>query len=134
VNFGVNASVPSGSRWRSIAILACVLIAILSAGWLGVQYVLQSIRISFAAEQIQLFDWSLENAMKGEPSEAVAQLQDVRDYYTSGSKQATGSFLDRMVETHRASVIREIIAHLRSKTRIDLGADPQAWIDRYGSH
>jgi hypothetical protein len=62
---------------------------------------------------------------------AAESLQYVVGYYPSGSKQETGSRLDRMVEQERALATRDIIAYLRSKTGEDLGERPEAWIQKY---
>jgi hypothetical protein len=47
------------------------------------------------------------------------------------SKQQKGSRLDRVVERHRSSVVREIIGHLRGVTGQELGGKPEEWIQRY---
>jgi hypothetical protein len=52
-------------------------------------------------------------------------------YYPSGTKQETGSRLDRMVEQARTVAIYEIVAHLRARTGEDLGAGPEVWIQKY---
>lgn len=123
---------PKFVRSRFFILLACFVCATLAAVWFGVAHLVQSLRIEFARDQVEVFGWSLESALKAEPAKAVEHLEYVRHYYSSGSKQETGSKLDFIVETHRASVIREIIAHLRARTGVDLGNDPQAWIDRFG--
>jgi hypothetical protein len=58
-------------------------------------------------------------------------LEYVVGYYPSGSKQETGSQLDRMVERESARAVKEIIAYLRTKTGEDLGANPKPWIQKY---
>jgi hypothetical protein len=123
---------PKFVRSRSFIFAVLAATATLAVIWIGIAHFLLSLSIAFAEEQVSIFDGCLETALKSEPSKAVAQLHYVRDYYTSGSKQTAGSPLDRVVESHRAGVMREIIAHLRLKTGVDLGNDPQAWIDRFG--
>jgi hypothetical protein len=66
------------------------------------------------------------------PRSAADALAYTVTYYPSGTKHATGSRLDRMVEQARASAIREIIAELRKKTGEELGDDPEVWIKKYG--
>jgi hypothetical protein len=60
-----------------------------------------------------------------------ARLRYVISYYPSGSKQRTGSKLDRVVERHRTAVVRDIVAHLRRTTGQDLGEGPEPWIQKY---
>ena len=51
--------------------------------------------------------------------------------YPSGTKQETGSRLDRIVERERGVAVRDIVAHLRTKTGEDLESS-EAWIQKYG--
>jgi hypothetical protein len=127
-----NARVSHRSR-RFVFLFVYAVVVTLIACWYFGNHVVQSIRIAFAADQIAIFDLSLRNALKAEPLFAAEHLRYVVDYYQSGTKQSAGSTLDRMVEAHRASVVREIIAHLRKKTGIDLGDDPEAWIKRFSA-
>ncbi len=48
-----------------------------------------------------------------------------------GTKQLTGSRLDRMVERERAVAVNAIMNYLHDKTGDDLGAKPEAWIQKY---
>ena len=93
-------------------------------GWL-------KIHVAFASEQTQIFDEMRTKAMQSDPAGAAGCLQCVVNYYPSGSKQETGSRLDRIVERERTLAVREIIAHLRVKTNQDLGENPDVWIQKY---
>ena len=95
-----------------------------SYGWLKVQ-------VAFASEQTQIFDEMRTRALQSDAAEAVGCLEYVVDYYPSGSKQETGSRLDRMVERERTLAARDIVAYLRTKTGEDLGASPEPWIQKY---
>jgi len=95
-----------------------------SYGWLKV-------RVAFASEQTQIFDDMRAQALQSDPAGAAGCLQYVVGYYPSGSKQETGSRLDRMVERERALAVRDILAYLRAKTGEDLGGSPEAWIQKY---
>lgn len=95
-----------------------------SYGWLKVQ-------VAFASEQTQIFDEMRTRALQSDAAEAADCLQYVVGYYPSGSKQETGSRLDRMVERERTLAARDIVAYLRTKTGEDLGASPEAWIQKY---
>jgi hypothetical protein len=95
-----------------------------SYGWLKV-------RVAFASEQTQIFDEMRTRALQSDAAEAAGCLEYVVGYYPSGSKQETGSRLDRMVERERTLAARDIIAYLRTKTGEDLGAGPETWIQKY---
>ena len=95
-----------------------------SYGWLKVQ-------VAFASEQTEIFDEMRTRAIQGDATNAVNCLQYVVNYYPSGSKQETGSRLDRIVERERTLAERDIIAHLRIKTGEDLGTNSEAWIQKY---
>jgi hypothetical protein len=70
-------------------------------------------------------------ALQSSASDAAGCLQYVVHYYESGSKQETGSRLDRMVERERQRAAQDIMAYLRIKTGQDLGESPEAWIQKY---
>jgi hypothetical protein len=93
-------------------------------GWL-------KIGVSFASEQTQMFDEMRTKALQSDAAGAAGCLEYVVGYYPSGTKQQTGSKLDRMVERERALAERDIIAYLRAKTGQDLGESPEAWIQKY---
>jgi len=67
-----------------------------------------------------------------DPKKIAGFIQAAIIYYPSGTKQSTGSHVDRMVERSRQLAIDDMIARLRIVTGGDLGKDPQSWIDRYG--
>lgn len=95
-----------------------------SHGWL-------TIRVAWASEQTKIFEEMRTRALQSNASEAAGCLQYVVHYYESGSKQETGSRLDRMVERERQHAAQDIIAYLRTKTGQDLGESPEAWIQKY---
>jgi hypothetical protein len=67
-----------------------------------------------------------------DPKKIAGFIQAAIIYYPSGTKQSTGSHVDRMVERSCELAIDDMIARLRIVTGGDLGKDPQSWIDRYG--
>jgi hypothetical protein len=116
-----------------VAVLVVVLVVMLIALVMAVyDHGLQSVRIALAEEQTAIFDEMRDQARDAPPSRAVGYLEYAVSYYPSGTKQATGSRLDRIVERARGSAVREMIAVLRQKTGQDLGDDPQRWIEEYG--
>ncbi|MGC3960630.1 MAG: hypothetical protein QM813_22665 [Verrucomicrobiota bacterium] len=95
-----------------------------SHGWL-------TIRVAWASEQTKIFDEMRTQALQSDAAGAAGCLEYVISYYPSGSKQETGSRLDRMVERERTLAARDIVAYLRTKTGEDLGASPEVWIQKY---
>lgn len=93
-------------------------------GWL-------KIRVAWAREQTGIFDEMRSRALASDEARAADCLKYVVGYYPSGSKQEAGSKLDLIVERERAIAVRDIIAYLRTKTGEDLGANPEAWIQKY---
>jgi hypothetical protein len=99
--------------------------------WQALLYAPLSIELAHAEGEIETFDEMREQALRSAPAEAVGCLAYTVTYYPSGSKHASGSRIDRIVERARASAVREIIAHLRRSTGEDLGDDPAPWIKKY---
>lgn len=64
-------------------------------------------------------------------AKAALCLNYLWNYYPSGSKQVTGSRLDRVVERCRKSSALAIIAHMRVITNQDLGDKPEPWIEKF---
>jgi hypothetical protein len=96
-----------------------------SFGWL-------TVRVAFASEQTEVFEDLRERAIQSDVARAASYLEYVVRYYPSGTKQVTDSHLDRIVERQRAAAVRDMLAHLRAKSGEDLGASPEAWIQKYG--
>lgn len=95
-----------------------------SYGWLKVQ-------VAFASEQTHIFEEMRIKAAANDAEEAASCLSYVISYYPSGTKQETGSRLDRIVERERAFAVKDIIEQLRIKTGKDLGDKPEAWIKEF---
>ena len=114
-----------------LTVLTVVLV--LLCGWLVWRLGWLTVEVAFADDQIVIFE-----EMTTQPDK-VALRRGRRliphivsiGYYPSGSKQQTGSSLDRMVERQRAQAVREIITSLRLKTGEDLGDRPEEWIRKF---
>ena len=123
-------SIPAYKRLTIALGVACVGLLVLcgslswSHGWL-------TIRVAWASEQTKIFEEMRTRALKSDPAGAAGYLEYVVGYYPSGSKQETGSRLDRIVERERALAVRDIVAYLRTKTGEDLGERPEVWIRKY---
>ena len=90
---------------KNIVILVLALLAI---GCL-VQWFNIRIRAAFAEEQTQYFEEALrKGASTTTQSEVDTLIEAVRIYYPSGSKQISGSHLDRMVERGRRLAIEQL--------------------------
>ncbi|MEE8450380.1 MAG: hypothetical protein V3R99_00645 [Thermoguttaceae bacterium] len=125
-------------RTNTKVLLAIIVLLTLLLGWSFVGDAAKLVRIAFAEEQTQIFEGMREkarDALNEDPPDvqsAVISLQYAYYYYPSGTKQAKGSKLDRVVERARDSCAREIISMLRVSTGEDLGDSPEPWIERYG--
>ena len=97
---------------------------------------MQSVRISFAREQIDYF-WSAtvraETALSESPPDArtaIACLTKIDEYYPSGTKQKVESKLDDIVECATMAKAK-IVGDLRIVIGADLGSSPDEWIRRF---
>ena len=111
----------------------CGLLAFLCAT-LFIEHTVTKLTVAFVSEQVHTFDEMLDKALHSDASGAAGCLEYVVGYYPSGTKQAPGSRLDRLVESARLQSVREIVAYLLSKTSKDLGTDPEPWIKKYARH
>jgi hypothetical protein len=91
------------------------------------------LRIAWALDQVQIFEIDCTNLQKATPLALAARMEDIVTYYPSGTKQVEGSQLDRVVEGCRRSACRVLMAELRCRTGLDLGDDPQTWIEHFRS-
>src|SRR5256885_1076545 len=108
----------SASGYKRLVIILgglCGLLAFVSVSLL-IGYAPLKMRVMFASEQVHIFDEMRNKALQSDASGAVGCLEYVVNYYPSGTKQESGSRLDRMVESARAQSVREILAYLRTKT------------------
>jgi len=126
-------SIAGYKRLTVVLAALCCLLAVLSVS-LFIGYAPLKLRLAFASEQVHIFEDMRDKALHSDASGAVGCLEYVVNYYPSGTKQESGSRLDRMVESARGHSVREILAYLRTKTGEDLGTDPESWIKKYAKH
>jgi hypothetical protein len=112
--------------------IGCIGLLVL-CGLLFWNYGVLKVQVAFASEQTQIFDDMCTKASQSDVPGTVACLNYVVSYYPSGTKQVTGSRLDRMVERERMTAARAIIASLRIRTGEDLGENPDMWIQKYAT-
>ena len=124
-------SVIASKRITVVLVLLCAML-MAAGGCLFWEYGRLQIRVASASEQTRIFTEMRTCAFQSSLSGAADCLQYVTGYYPSGTKQETGSQLDRMVERERKKAVNDIIAYMRTKTDQDLGDDPSAWIRNYG--
>ncbi|MBX7103794.1 MAG: hypothetical protein K1X57_06920 [Gemmataceae bacterium] len=99
---------------------------------LSVELAFMKLHVAYAGDQVEEFEELRFRSEKAtEPTTIADCLGYAVSYYPSGTKQTTGSTLDRVVEGYRATVTREMIKRLRVITGNDFGNDPQVWIDKY---
>jgi hypothetical protein len=121
----------TGYKRFAISLTALLLLSVFGGAWSFWELTLLKVREAFAAEQTLVFDEMCTKAVQSEPAEAAECLEYAVNYYPSGTKQKVESRLDQIVERQRASAVRAIIAHLRTKTSQGLGNDPQTWVKRF---
>ena len=73
-------------------------------------------------------------ALQSSVADAAGYLQSVVNYYPTGTKQLTGSRLDRIVEHDRKQSADDIVNYLRNKTGENLGENPEIWIEKYAAN
>jgi hypothetical protein len=117
----------------TIALGAGCVATLLLCGWLFWNHSWLAIRVAWASEQARIFDEMRMGALQSDAADAAGCLQYVVGYYPSGTKQETGSRLDRMVEREREAAIRDIVVYLRTRTGEDLGTNPEAWVRKYAN-
>ena len=125
-------SVPTGTvvvkRWQlMVALLVLTGIIVFQA----VMSFQQRLRLSFAEEQIEIFEEMKRKSSDADLQQSAECLDYVVNYYPSGTKQIEGTSLDRIVENNRSIAISEIIGTLRRKSGIDLGDAPEPWISKF---
>lgn len=120
-----------GARFKlvlwSLVIVLCAL-----AAFFAVKYATLKLRVAFADGQVRIFeDMKATANATTDPRKLSGQLEYVVNYYPSGSKQVTGTQLDRVVEAARSNAIAAIIGRLRAATGKDLGNDSEKWLKEY---
>jgi len=118
-------------NFRLTLVIGFLLVA---AGIATYEYGKLRLQLTMANEQVKIFESMRLKALAASPKEAAECLQYVQNYYPSGNKQVAGSRLDQLVEASRASVMREILDHLRSRTGRDVGSDPSKWIELFSTN
>jgi hypothetical protein len=120
--------------WRSrkseviiVVLVIVVALQLLNAVW-------TSIQTTMANEQTEVFCELVEDATKAlekkppDVKRAMELLDYVHSYYPSGTKQKSGSALDRIVERARLQAEGQIVGTLRSVTGKDYGSSAEAWL------
>jgi hypothetical protein len=117
---------------RLATVLGIVCVALLVfCGCLLWNYGWLTIRVAWASEQTEIFEEMRTKALETSAIGAAGYLDYAANYYPSGSKQETGSRLDRMVERERLRAIRDITSHIQSKSGQATGTNSQAWAERF---
>ena len=123
----------SASRRLTLLLTALCIGLLLFSAYMGWHIFVRTIRMSFAEDQMQVFEIARRKALASDAADAALSLRSVTGYYPSGTKQTTGTSMDRVVEQFRARAVEDIIAHLRAQTGEDLGSEPGPWIQRFAT-
>lgn len=92
--------------WLRASIIAFPFL-VLSGGVLY-SHIMLSLQIAYAEDQVKVILDTLQEAEEGDLAEKRECLKYIQHYYPSGSKQQTGSRLDRMVEACRHYAVNKI--------------------------
>lgn len=120
-----------------IALIGIILVLCVVVAWRFIECATSSLHLSFADEQTQIFDEMAAKAaesLRQSPPDvraAIGYLEYMHNYYPSGTKQTTGSRLDRIVERSRWLAELRIIQLLQEATGKNLGNDADAWIREF---
>ena len=87
--------------------------------------------VASAVDQIEIYDSMALQSNNATVEDIISHLELTVKYYPTGTKQKTGSRLDKIVENNRAKSIEKIIEILKTKTKDNLGSDPEIWIAKY---
>lgn len=121
------------SKWRYIR-TAITVVLILIIAYQFADAMLESLRLSFASDQTQIFyemATEAKQALAQEPPNirsALGSLEYIVKYYPSGTKQTAGSTLDIIVERSRSLAEASIIERLRAETGKDFGPKAEDWL------
>jgi hypothetical protein len=122
-------------RQFRIVSATAVLLFVAAVGFLSVvavKYWLLQMRVTFAEDQVAIFEnMKRDSNSSTDPHQIAGFLAYTVSYYPSGTKQVTGSPLDRMVEASRADAIAAIIDRFRFVTGKELGPKPEPWLTEY---
>ena len=121
------------SKWRYIRTAITVVLLLIIAYQFAIA-MLESLRLSFASDQTQIFyemATDAKQALAQEPPNirsARGSLEYIVNYYPSGTKQTAGSTLDIIVERSRSLAEASIIEKLRAETGKDFGSKAEDWL------
>ena len=124
-------------RRNTVIVLALSLVLCAVVAWHFASDAWSSIQLSFADEQTEIFaDMAVKacDSLQQSPPDvraAVGYLQYAHNYYPSGTKQTSGSRLDRIVERSRLLAELRIIEMLKDATSKDFGTDAELWIREF---
>lgn len=117
------------STWVFSALL--LVIVALAGYWFG-RHGRLHVPAALAEEQTRMFEECRTKAFQSKhPEEIVELIRSAQSYYPSGFRQKNGSHLDGMVERARRLAVDDMIRHLTLTTGLELGNDPQSWIERF---
>ncbi len=133
--FNIVKEMMRGSTGRRIGVAACVILGVIFT-WHAYQLGKATLQAAFAEEQVRIFYAMRDQARSLSPVQAVESLEYAADFYPSGTKQTSGSRLDRLVEAVRVDVCRQIMGELKSKTgeQIETIDGWRAWKLKAGMH
>lgn len=121
------------SRTTRLAISALAILGLCFFAYAALQFLWRNEQLKHADGLTAYFERLVEEVRNGDRDlEATIRAFNSVDWeYGPGAVQTPGSHIDNLVERYRRSAKRELHAHLRERTGVDLGEDPQDWLAAY---
>jgi hypothetical protein len=112
----------------SFVLAALLAVSLWKVGWYAT-YLKWDIRDARLA--IKYIERTRFEALHSDPHASAEALKEVAEAYPKWKWQRPELHLGDLVESQRASAVRDIIEYLRKQTGEDLGDAPGAWIAKY---
>src|SRR4051794_8439912 len=109
--------IPASPR-ITVTLASIIVLLVALCAKVSFDHAMLGLRIELARDQIEIIDEMKREALKSDATAAANSLRYAVEYYPSGTKQISGSRLDRIVETQRVEAVQVIITHLRTKTGV----------------
>ena len=124
----------TGSRRNRWIVPALLILCLATIGSFVARELWRSWQIEAATDQTRWFESLRARALASvRPQEIIVDMENTINARSSPIRQSPGSGLDRMVERARRLAVADIVLHLKQTTGVDLGDDPQRWIEKYGN-
>lgn len=101
---------------KRVLVIAVIFLFVVTFGWLILLSLNSYVTTAFAEEQVRIFLEMRNKAASTSTVNAVQCLEYAVNHYPSGTKQKSGSRLDKLVESVRQDVCEQIMTMLKART------------------